>query len=75
MTSSFQLAGNSDILEKANKFFGDPNFQKLPASVQEIFAMMPIIQGLSSQQSVVPTQEELDRMSRFQQEQARYHYL
>lgn len=72
MTSSFQLAGNSDILEKANKFFGDPNFQKLPASVQETFAMMPIIQGLSSQQSVVPTQEELDRMSRFQQEQARY---
>ena len=72
MTSSFQFAGNSDVLEKANKFFGDPNFQKLPASVQETFAMMPIIQGLSSQQSVVPTQEELDRMSRFQQEQARY---
>ena len=40
MTSSFQLAGNSDILEKANKFFGDPNFQKLPASVQEAFAMV-----------------------------------
>jgi len=72
MTSSFQFAGNSDALEKANKFFGDPNFQKLPASVQEAFAMVPILQGLSSQQSVVPTQEELDRMSRFQQEQARY---
>ena len=72
MTSSFQFAGNSDVLEKADNFFGDPNFQKLPASVQETFAMMPIIQGLSSQQSVVPTQEELDRMSRFQQEQARY---
>ena len=71
MTSSFQFAGNSDALEKANKFFGDPNFQKLPASVQEAFAMVPILQSMGAQQSVVPSQEELDRMGSFQERQAR----
>jgi hypothetical protein len=72
MTSSFQLAGNSDALEKANKFFTNPNFQKLPASVQEAFAMVPILQSMGSQQSVVPSQEELGRIRGFQQEQARF---
>lgn len=71
MTSSFQLAGNSDALEKANKFFTDPNFQKLPASVQEAFAMVPILQSMGSQQSVVPSQEEYDRSFAFQERQAR----
>jgi hypothetical protein len=71
MTSSFQLAGNSDALEKANKFFTNPNFQKLPASVQEAFAMVPILQSMGSQQSVVPSQEEYDRSFKFQERQAR----
>ena len=71
MTSSFQLAGNSDALEKANKFFTNPNFQKLPASVQEAFAMVPILQSMGSQQSVVPSQEEYDRSFEFQERQAR----
>ena len=44
-----QFAGQSDVLEKAKKFFLDPGFKELPANVQEAYSLLPLIQGVGDQ--------------------------
>ena len=67
-----QLAGQSDALEKATKFFGDPRFKELPANVQEAYSLLPLIQGAGDQaEDLNKTREKLKMYDEYYGSQAR----
>ena len=67
-----QLAGESDALEKATKFFGDLRFKELPANVQEAYSLLPLIQGAGDQaEDLNKTREKLKMYDEYYGSQAR----
>jgi len=67
-----QFAGQSDALEKAKKFFLDPRFKELPATVQEAYSLLPLIQGVGDQsEDLNKTREKLKMYDEYYGSQAR----
>jgi hypothetical protein len=67
-----QLAGQSDALEKAVSFFGDPRFKQLPDKVQEAYSLLPLIQGAGDQaEDLNKTKEKLKMYDEYYGSQAR----
>jgi hypothetical protein len=70
---NFSLAGNNprvnSMFSQMMEITKDPEFKTASPDVQQMLLFGGV---LGSQPSQIPTQEELDRMGGFQQQQARY---